>query len=92
MLGNSRVSRRDGAEVIRRRLKMPTSQLGDYRPVISVVVPLFEHLGYLELQDALNTVWEVQPKPGRGIINIIRSRFCHSRWCWALAFTARDSR
>jgi len=39
---------------------------------------------FAELQDALNTVWEVQA--GTRIINIIRSRFCHSRWCWALAF------
>lgn len=28
-----------------------------------------------QLQDALNTIWEVAPKPGRGIANFIRSRF-----------------
>jgi membrane protein len=28
-----------------------------------------------ELQDALNTVWEVQPKPGRGILGALRERF-----------------
>lgn len=28
-----------------------------------------------QLQDALNTIWEVRPKPGRGFIRIIRERF-----------------
>ena len=28
-----------------------------------------------ELQDSLNTIWEVKPKPGRGIIGIIQERF-----------------
>ncbi|MBK7984594.1 MAG: YihY/virulence factor BrkB family protein [Candidatus Competibacteraceae bacterium] len=28
-----------------------------------------------QLQDALNTIWEVQPKPGRGIWGMLRDRF-----------------
>jgi membrane protein len=28
-----------------------------------------------QLQDALNTVWEVKPKPGRGFMGLIRDRF-----------------
>ena len=28
----------------------------------------------IELQDALNTVWKVVPKPGRGIKGLIRDR------------------
>jgi len=28
-----------------------------------------------ELQDSLNTIWEVQPRPGRTIWNIVRERF-----------------
>jgi membrane protein len=28
-----------------------------------------------QLQDALNTIWEVTPKPGRGIMNMVRARF-----------------
>lgn len=27
------------------------------------------------MQDALNTIWEVQPKPGRGLFGILRARF-----------------
>jgi membrane protein len=29
---------------------------------------------FVELQDALNTVWGVQPKPGRGIMGLLRDR------------------
>jgi membrane protein len=28
-----------------------------------------------QLQDALNTIWKVEPKPGRGILGFIRDRF-----------------
>jgi membrane protein len=28
-----------------------------------------------QLQDALNTIWEVKPKPGRGILGMLRDRF-----------------
>ncbi|MHB1133023.1 MAG: YihY/virulence factor BrkB family protein, partial [Chloroflexota bacterium] len=28
-----------------------------------------------QLQDALNTVWEVKPKPGRGIMGMVKDRF-----------------
>jgi membrane protein len=33
-----------------------------------------------QLQDALNTIWEVQPKPGRGFMGMVKDRF--------LSFTA----
>ncbi len=41
-----------------------------------VAVLLFGASGVFgELQAALNTVWEVQPKPGRGIWGVIKDRF-----------------
>jgi len=44
--------------------------------LIGVATLLFGATGvFTQLQDSLNTVWEVTPKPGRGIINIIKSRF-----------------
>jgi membrane protein len=44
--------------------------------LISIIVLLFGATGvFAQLQDALNTIWGVQPKPERGIINIIQSRF-----------------
>lgn len=68
---------RDGAEFIETAIQnasQPTT--GTIASIISVVVLLFGASGvFAELQDALNTVWEVQPKPERGIINFIRTRF-----------------
>jgi membrane protein len=68
---------RDGAEVIQTTIENANKPaVGTIASVISVAVLFFGASGvFAELQDALNTVWEVQPKPGRGIINIIRSRF-----------------
>lgn len=43
--------------------------------IISVIVLLFGATGlFTELQDALNTIWEVQPKPGRTVKNMVRVR------------------
>lgn len=44
--------------------------------VLGVVTLLFGASGVFgQLQDALNTVWKVAPKPGRGIMGILRDRF-----------------
>ncbi len=44
--------------------------------VVGIVVLLFGASGVFgELQSALNTVWDVAPKPGRGIGGIIKDRF-----------------
>ncbi len=44
--------------------------------VIGIVTLLFAASGLFgQLQDALNTIWEVQPKPGRGIWATIKDRF-----------------
>ena len=44
--------------------------------IIGVVTVLFGASGVFgELQDSLNTIWKVQPKPGRPIIAIIKERF-----------------
>jgi len=44
--------------------------------VVGVVTLLFGASGVIgQLQDAMNTIWEVQPKPGLGIIGTIKKRF-----------------
>jgi len=64
--GNSRLSRQRWAESLKQRLKMPTNRYGSIASIISIIVLLFGASGiFAELQDALNTVWEVQPKPTR---------------------------
>lgn len=49
---------------------------GPLAMVIGVVVLLFAASGVFgELQTSLNTIWQVQPKPGRGIMGIVKDRF-----------------
>ncbi len=49
---------------------------GVFSVIVGVVVLLFGASGVFgELQSALNTVWEVAPKPGRGIWGLVKDRF-----------------
>jgi membrane protein len=51
-------------------------QAGILATAIGVVVALFGASGVFgQLQDALNTIWGVKPKPGGGIMGFIRTRF-----------------
>ncbi len=44
--------------------------------VASVIVLIFSAGSFfVQLQDSLNTIWEVAPKPGRSIMTMIRQRF-----------------
>ena len=44
--------------------------------LVGGLVLLFGAVGlFVELQDALNTIWEVEPKPGRSLWVIVRGRF-----------------
>lgn len=56
-------------------------QVSSIASIISVFVLLFGASGvFAQLQDALNIIWEVKPKPGRGIMGFVRKRL--------LSFTA----
>lgn len=49
---------------------------GGIATIIGIVTLLLGASGVFgQLQDALNTIWEVAPRPDRGIINFIRTRF-----------------
>jgi membrane protein len=39
-----------------------------------------------QLQDSLNTIWEVQPKPGRGLWGLLRDRFLSFTMILGIAF------
>ncbi|MGF1676288.1 MAG: YihY/virulence factor BrkB family protein, partial [Rivularia sp. (in: cyanobacteria)] len=68
---------RDGAEVIQTALQ--NAQKPDTRNIASIIsigVLLFGASNvFAQIQDALNTIWEVQPKPGRSIWQNLRKRF-----------------
>lgn len=65
---------KSGAEVIETAIEnanKPAS--GTIASLISIVALLFGATGvFSQLQDALNTIWEVQPKPGRPVKGFIR--------------------
>jgi membrane protein len=43
--------------------------------ILSVVAILFGATGvFIQIQDALNTIWEVEPKPGQGVRGFIKNR------------------
>lgn len=53
-----------------------TPASGIIATIIGVVTLLFGAAGVFgQLQDALNTIWGVEPKPGRGILATVKERF-----------------
>mgnify|MGYP002777906972 CR=1 FL=1 len=68
---------RDGAQFIETAIEGASKpRAGTIASLISIAVLLFGASGlFAQLQDSLNTIWEVQPKPGRGLIGILRDRF-----------------
>ena len=66
----------EGAGVIETAIEKSSEPAsGVLASIISVVTLLFGALGaFGQLQDALNTIWEVKPKPGRGILGDIKDR------------------
>jgi len=64
----------DAIESIAKNAHAPGT--GVFSIAVGIVVLLFGASGVFgELQSALNTVWDVAPKPGRGIWGIIKDRF-----------------
>lgn len=55
--------------------------------ILSVVTLLFGASGVFgQLQSALNTIWEVRPKPDRGIWGVVRERFLSFTMVMGMAF------
>jgi membrane protein len=55
--------------------------------ILSTITLLFGASGVFgQLQDSLNTIWEVKPKPGRGIWGVIKDRFLSFAMVLGVAF------
>lgn len=65
-----------GADVIKDMLEQAGRPgAGSVAAVVGVVTLLFGASGvFAELQGALNVVWDVRPKPGRGVWGVVRDR------------------
>ena len=60
---------------------------GTIGSVLGIAMLLFGAAGLFgQLQDALNTIWEVQPKPGRGAWGFVRARFLSLTMVLGVAF------
>jgi membrane protein len=63
----------DALEVMMKSARKPSTSV--IAAAIGVITLLLGATGVVgQLQDALNTIWRVKPKPGRGIKGIIRAR------------------
>ncbi len=55
--------------------------------VIGLVILFFGASGVFgELQDSMNAVWEVKPKPGRGVMGVVKARFFSFAMVLGVAF------
>lgn len=67
---------RQGAQTIESMLSTQRHNSNLIATVVGIVVLIFGASGVFgQLQDALNTIWEVKPKSGQGIWGFIRNRF-----------------
>lgn len=68
---------KDSAEAINDMIKSASKpSSGIIATIIGIVTLLFGASGVFgQLKDSLNTIWEVEPKPGRGIMGVIKDRF-----------------
>ena len=68
---------KEGAEAIQQMLKnahKPGS--GPIAALVGFATLLLAASGVFgQLQDSMNTIWEVQPKPGRGVLGFLKDRF-----------------
>lgn len=64
--------------------KLGTSPITTVLAVITLVIGASGVFG--QLQDALNTIWEVKAKPGMGIISFLRDRFLSMSMVLGLGF------
>ncbi|HEX4339982.1 MAG TPA: YihY/virulence factor BrkB family protein [Polyangiaceae bacterium] len=75
----------EGIQSVIANARSPSS--GIVSTVIGVVTLFIGASGVFgELQGALDTVWEVQPKPGRGLIGQVRDRFLSFTMVLGVAF------
>jgi membrane protein len=68
---------RDGADGIELLIENAQPQPASMTStVVGLATMIFAATGvFTELKDSLNTIWEVQPKPGLGLLEMVRYRF-----------------
>jgi membrane protein len=77
-----------GAEAIQAMMEGASKpKEGIIATVLGVVALLFGASGVFgQLQDSMNTMWEVRPKPGKGVLGFLKSRFTSFSMVLVIAF------
>jgi len=79
------VTAAEGIQAVVASARSPSS--GVIGTIVGVVTLLVGASGVFgELQTALDTIWEVEPKPGRGILGVIKDRFLSFTMVLGVAF------
>lgn len=78
----------DGGKAIQNMIESASQPgTGLMATLLSTLTLLFGASGVFgQLQDSLNTIWEVRPKPGRGIWGIVKDRFFSFAMVLGVAF------
>ncbi|HEX6240064.1 MAG TPA: YihY/virulence factor BrkB family protein, partial [Polyangiales bacterium] len=75
----------EGIQTLLQHAQKPES--GAMSSIVGGMVLLFGASGVFgELQSALNTIWRVKPKPGRGVLGALRDRFFSFSMVMGVAF------
>lgn len=79
---------KEGGEAVQMMLASANEKKkGGVAATLGIVMLLVGAAGVFgQLQDALNTIWEVQPKPGRGFFGLLRDRFLSLSMVMGVAF------
>lgn len=67
---------KDGAEMIQIIIKGASNKVtGIFTGIVSLIFLILGSIGvFLELQESLNIIWGIEPRPGRGIWGFIKTR------------------
>jgi membrane protein len=78
----------EGASIIQTMIENAAiKDRGVWATIIGIALLVYGASGVFgQLQDALNTIWEVKPKPGRGIWGTIKTRFLSFAMVMVIAF------
>ena len=84
----ARLTDRHVADALNDTLNSPSAgHAGLIATIAGIVVALFSASGVFgELQDSLNTIWEVRPKPNRGVWGVVHDRFLTLSMVCGIAF------
>lgn len=79
---------KDGAQAVQTLIENASKpKEGFISAALGIVALLFGASGaFAQLQDSLNTIWEVRPKPGQGILAMVRKRFLSFGMVLVIAF------